>query len=79
LYVKQYIRPKYVVPINNEINDTIITASLPARMMEKCMFGGGLLVQILIDKYCDHLQLYRQMSPQKAGFKEQTLPLHNPH
>jgi transposase len=60
LYVKQYIRPKYVVPVS-EISDTIITASLPARLMEKCMFGEGLLAQILVDKYCDHLPLYRQM------------------
>lgn len=60
LYVKQYIRPKYVVPVS-EINDTIITASLPGRLMEKCMFGEGLLAQILADKYCDHLPLYRQM------------------
>lgn len=60
LYVKQYIRPKYVVPVS-KINDTIITASLPARLMEKCMFGEGLLAQILVDKYCDHLPLYRQM------------------
>lgn len=60
LYVKQYIRPKYVVPVS-EGNDTIITASLPARIMEKCMFAEGLLAQILVDKYCDHLPLYRQM------------------
>lgn len=60
LYVKQYIRPKYVVPVS-EVNDTIITASLPARLMEKCMFGEGLMAQILIDKYCDHLPLHRQM------------------
>ena len=67
LYVKQYIRPKYVVPLS-EVNDTIITASLPARIMEKCMFGEGLLAQILVDKYCDHLPLYRQMQRfQRAG------------
>lgn len=60
LYVKQYIRPKYAAPVN-DANDTIITASLPERLMEKCMFGEGLLAQIIIDKYCDHLPLYRQM------------------
>lgn len=60
LYVKQYIRPKYVAPLS-EVKDTIITASLPARLMEKCMFGEGLLAQIVVDKYCDHLPLYRQM------------------
>ena len=36
LYVKQYIRPKYVVPVNDTDN-TVITASLPDRIMEKCM------------------------------------------
>lgn len=60
LYVKQYIRPKYVVPVS-QANDTVITASLPARTMEKCMFGEGLMAQILVDKYCDHLPLHRQM------------------
>src|SRR3954468_12233347 len=32
LYVKQYIRPKYVQPLN-EINNTVITASLPGRLI----------------------------------------------
>lgn len=72
LYVKQYIRPKYIVPVS-ETNDTVITASLPARIMEKSMFGEGLMAQILVDKYCDHLPLHRQMPPQKAGFQERVL------
>ena len=59
-YVKQYIRPKFVKP-TSEINDTVITASLPGRMMEKCMAGEGLLAQILVDKYMDHLPLHRQL------------------
>ncbi|MCY7421340.1 MAG: IS66 family transposase zinc-finger binding domain-containing protein [Chitinophagaceae bacterium] len=45
LYVKQYIRPKYVVPVNDTDN-TVITVSLPERIMEKCMAGEGLLAQI---------------------------------
>ncbi|HKG68310.1 MAG TPA: IS66 family transposase zinc-finger binding domain-containing protein [Segetibacter sp.] len=36
LYVKQYIRPKYVQPLN-DIANTVITASLPACIMEKCI------------------------------------------
>lgn len=60
LYVKQYIRPKYVQPLN-EINNTVITASLPGRMMEKCMAGEGLLAQIVVDKYVDHLPMHRQL------------------
>lgn len=46
LYVKQFIRPKYVVAINNTDN-TIITASLTGRLMEKCMAAEGLLAQII--------------------------------
>jgi len=60
LYVKQYIRPKYVVPVN-ETNTTVLTASLPNRMVEKSMAGEGLLAQIIVDKYVDHLPLHRQL------------------
>ena len=60
LYVKQYIRPKYVQPFSG-ITSAIITASLPGRIMEKCMAGEGLLAQIVVDKYVDHLPLHRQM------------------
>ncbi|MEO7767933.1 MAG: IS66 family transposase [Ferruginibacter sp.] len=66
-YVKQYIRPKFVKPLS-EINDTVITASLPGRMMEKCMAGEGLLAQIVVDKYMDHLPLHRQLQRfERAG------------
>jgi transposase len=60
LYVKQYIRPKYVQPLS-EVSSTVITPSLPGRIMEKCMAGEGLLAQIVVDKYVDHLPLHRQM------------------
>src|SRR5437870_4655926 len=60
LYVKQFIRPKYVVPLSDTDN-TIITASLPGRLLEKCMAGEGLLAQVIVDKYADHLPLHRQL------------------
>jgi transposase len=60
LYVKQYIRPKYVVPLSDTDN-TVITASLPGRLLEKCMAGEGLLAQVIVDKYADHLPLHRQL------------------
>jgi transposase len=67
LYVKQYIRPKYVVPVS-DTDHTIITASLPGRLMEKCMAGEGLLAQIIVDKYVDHLPLHRQLQRfERAG------------
>lgn len=59
LYVRQYIRPKYVQPVG-ATNNTVITASLPGRMMEKCKAGEGLVAQIIVDKYMDHLPLHRQ-------------------
>ena len=59
LFVKQYIRPKYLLAGDNG-SDTVITASLPGRMLEKCMAGERLLAQIIVDKYMDHLPLHRQ-------------------
>ena len=67
LYVKQYIRPKYVQPLT-ELTNTVVTASLPGRLLEKCMAGEGLLSQIIVDKYVDHLPLHRQLQRfQRAG------------
>jgi transposase len=60
LYVKQYIRPKYAAPLGDGYS-TVITASLPGRMMEKCMAGEGLLAQMIVDKYVDHLPVHRQL------------------
>ena len=66
LYVKQYKRPKYAKP-NNE---GIVIGQLPSRPLEKAMAGEGLLAQIIIDKYIDHLPLHRQMQRfERAGVK----------
>jgi len=60
LYVKQYIRPKYAAPLSDG-SGTVITAALPGRLMEKCMAGEGLLAQMVVDKYADHLPIHRQL------------------
>lgn len=67
LYVKRYLRPVYVQPI--DLSETVfITASLPGRMLEKCMAGEGLLAQMVVDKYMDHLPLNRQLQRfERAG------------
>ena len=66
LYVKKYRRLKYVKPDNTGI----LIGSLPVRPLEKAMAGEGLLSQILIDKYVDHLPLHRQMLRfERAGVK----------
>lgn len=57
LFVKKYVRPKYARPENNGV----VIGELPVRPLEKAMAGEGLLSQIIIDKYVDHLPLHRQM------------------
>lgn len=66
LYVKQYRRAKYAKPQNNGV----VIGTLPSRPLPKAMAGEGLLAQIIIDKYVDHLPLYRQMQRfERAGIK----------
>ena len=57
LFVRRYVRPKYVVPDTKDI----IIAPMAERPLPKAIAGPGLLAQIIIDKYVDHLPLYRQM------------------
>ena len=60
------IRPKYarleknqVLELNTAIKNVVI-APLPSRPIEKCLAGNDLLSAVLINKYIDHLPLYRQ-------------------
>jgi transposase len=71
LFVKKYVRPKYVVPqAEDAISSKIIVAPMPVRPIEKAIAGAGLLAQVVIDKYVDHLPLYRQMQRfERAGVK----------
>lgn len=52
------VRPKYVRVDDKEAPP--ITAPLPPRLIEGGIATAGLLAQITISKYCDHLPLYRQ-------------------
>lgn len=59
------IRPKYALieqseEAGSDKSEKIVIASLPSRPIEKCLAGNGLLAAILINKYIDHLPLYRQ-------------------
>jgi len=56
LYVNRFVRPKYVSPDSQ----TILIAPMPERPLPKAIAGPGLLAQIVIDKYVDHLPLHRQ-------------------
>jgi transposase len=68
LYVNQYIRPKYLCPVRQEDmvsgednTNKIVIAEMPLRPLHKCIAGPGLLAQVAIDKYVDHLPLNRQL------------------
>jgi transposase len=61
--VKQYKRIKYAKPGNTGV----VIGELPCRPIEKAMAGEGLLAQVVIDKYVDHLPLYRQMQRFERG------------
>lgn len=66
LFVRQYVRPKYARPQG----EGVIMAELPARPIDKCIAGAGLLAQIVIDKYTDHLPTYRQIQRfEREGIK----------
>ena len=71
LYVKRYIRYKYKLPAGPESDSTaIVSAPLPVQPIDKCIAGPGLLAQILIDKYLDHLPVHRQMHRfERSGVK----------
>lgn len=60
-YVLVTIIPKYkITPATDSGKTEIISASAPERPLAKCLAGASLLAQILVDKICDHLPLYRQ-------------------
>ena len=66
-YIKRYIRYKYA-PKDKE---GVVIGELPGRAIEKGIPGAGLLASILVDKYCDHLPLYRQLQ----RFKRADIPI----
>lgn len=66
LFVRQYVRPKYA----RANQEGIVIADLPARPIDKGIPGPGLLAQIVIDKYTDHLPVHRQIQRfQREGIK----------
>lgn len=66
-YIRRFIRYKYA-PKNGE---GVLIGRLPSRTIDKCMAGPGLLASILVDKYVDHLPLYRQVQ----RFKRENIPI----
>ena len=55
---RRTIRKKYVHRVALDLAPVI--APLPERLLDRSLPAPGLLAQILVGKYCDHLPLYRQ-------------------
>lgn len=60
-FIKRYIRNKYISAENGLGNQEVKIAKLDFRPIDKCIAGANLLSQIVVDKYVDHLPVYRQL------------------
>lgn len=67
LFIRRYIRYKYA----KKDKEGIAIGELPERVIEKGIPGPGLLASILVDKYVDHLPLYRQ----RQRFLREKIPI----
>jgi transposase len=55
---RRTIRKKYVHRV--KLDAAPVIAPLPERLQDRSLPAPGLLAQVLVSKYCDHLPLYRQ-------------------
>ena len=62
LFIKRYVRLKYIKQEDENNPDCKgVIAELPVFPIEKGIAGASLLAQIMVDKYVDHLPIYRQV------------------
>lgn len=62
LFISRTILNKYACPVKGKAGEVrIITADRPVHAIERSIAAEGLLTQLIIDKYVDHLPLNRQM------------------
>lgn len=63
LEIIEYVRPKYARPAADQTDDkpAIVVADVPDQVIPKGIPGAGLLTQIVVAKYIDHLPFYRQI------------------
>jgi transposase len=55
---RRVVRRKYVH--QTDLDGAPVIATLPERLLDRSLPAPGLLAQIVVAKYCDHLPLYRQ-------------------
>ena len=63
LEIVKYIRSKYARPEAEQTDDkpAIVVADVPDQVIPKGIAGAGLLTQIVVAKYIDHLPFHRQI------------------
>lgn len=73
-YIKKIVRPKYAHPQKPE--DGVKTAFLPDSILTKCQADDSLLASIIVQKFADHMPLYRiaeQMERNGIGISRKLL------
>ena len=70
LEVIEYVRPRYARPAREQTEDipAIVQAPAPDQVLPKAIAGAGLLTQLVVAKYIDHLPLHRQQQMFKRDF-----------
>lgn len=70
LFIKRYIRPKYIQHSADGLSSKGIIAELPSFAIDKGIAGESLLAQVMVDKFVDHLPTYRQVERfKRSGIK----------
>lgn len=59
IYVRQIVRPKYIVESTDEAT-RIVIAELPSLPIPKGNAGPSMIAHVLVSKFVDHLPFYRQ-------------------
>ncbi|MGB9408093.1 MAG: IS66 family transposase [Terracidiphilus sp.] len=58
---RRLVRRTYVPKAPQADTENVpVTAPLPPTLQERCLATPGLLANVIVQKYCDHLPLYRQ-------------------
>ena len=66
-FKRRLIRRRYVSIQDKELAPII--AELPPKLIERGMIAPGLVTQVVVGKYCDHLPLYRQEKIYRERYK----------
>lgn len=65
--LRRLIRRTYVHRKNMDLAP--LTAPLPEKLQDRSIAAPGLLAQVIVSKYCDHIPLYRQEQIFKTRYK----------